>query len=111
MSFADAIAVNSRFTRGIVARTWPALARSQDLKVVYPCIDTKERPEGGDRDAASLWKDLKFILSINRFERKKNIALAIKAFAALPHGARRGSRLVIAGKSSRPASGHGIRGS
>lgn len=103
MSFADVIAVNSNFTRGVVSRTWPALARTKDLKIVYPCVDTKpEENKKKDRvqeekDAKPLWNGKKFLLSINRFERKKDIALAIHAFAGLKPAARQGVRLVLAG--------------
>ncbi|KAI1807744.1 glycosyltransferase family 4 protein [Daldinia bambusicola] len=103
MSFADAVAVNSEFTRGVVGRTWPALARSKDLQVVYPCVDTKEKGkdkkevDGDDRNGMPLWNGKKFLLSINRFERKKDIALAIRAFAGLAPASREGVRLVVAG--------------
>lgn len=97
MSFANAIAVNSRFTKGIVAQTWPALARTKDLKVVYPCMDTRQGKDGQMNHDGPMWKGKRVILSINRFERKKDIALAIKAFAQLPVGSREGVRLVIAG--------------
>ncbi|KAI0142450.1 glycosyltransferase family 4 protein [Hypoxylon sp. NC0597] len=100
MSFADAIAVNSNFTKGVVGRTWPKLAKQKDLKVVYPCVDTetkdKDKEKGSDGEKP-LWKGKKFLLSINRFERKKDIALAIKAFAGLSKEAREGVRLVVAG--------------
>lgn len=99
MSFADAIAVNSRFTRGVVGRTWPALVRGRELKVVYPCIDTRPpKEEGGD--GGLVWKDGDIILSLNRFERKKDVALAIKAYAGLPREKRKGVKLVVAGKIS-----------
>ncbi|KAH9898746.1 glycosyltransferase family 4 protein [Xylariomycetidae sp. FL2044] len=128
MGFADAVAVNSDFTKGVVRDTWPALARDLDLRTVYPCVDTKtktpitartRRAEGGERvrgqgqgqgDGAGetiqsqpppppLWKGIKVLLSINRYERKKDIALAIRAFAGLPPPSRqRGQvRLAIAG--------------
>ncbi|KAK3371611.1 glycosyltransferase family 4 protein [Lasiosphaeria ovina] len=103
MAWADAIAVNSAFTRGVVARTWPALARRRDLKVVYPCIDTTTTATKSDHDHdhdhdhdeppdVLPWKESGVILSINRFERKKNIALAIRAFAGLTPEQRRGRR-------------------
>ncbi|ROW03918.1 hypothetical protein VSDG_01009 [Cytospora chrysosperma] len=95
MSFADAISVNSKFTRGVVGRTWPALVRGQELKVVYPCIDTRPSKEEGDDGL--VWKDGDIILSLNRFERKKNVALAIKAYAGLPKENRKGVKLVVAG--------------
>lgn len=95
MDFADAIAVNSKFTRGVVGRTWPSLVRDRELKVVYPCIDTRpQKAEGSKID----WKEGEIILSINRFERKKDVALAIKAFAGLSEEQRKGVKLVIAGK-------------
>ncbi|KAI0909087.1 glycosyltransferase family 4 protein [Ustulina deusta] len=95
MSFADAIAVNSNFTKGVVSRTWPALARQRDLWTVYPCVDTKTKES--KRDDTPLWSGMKFVLSINRFERKKDIALAIKAFAGLSPQKRVGVRLAVAG--------------
>ncbi|KAK3387468.1 hypothetical protein B0H63DRAFT_392786 [Podospora didyma] len=103
MGSADAIAVNSSFTKGVVTRTWPALAAKTDLKVVYPCIDTKppnksEKPkDDGDGDGPLPWKKTGVILSINRFERKKNIALALRAFARLSPQRRGAARLLIAG--------------
>lgn len=93
MSFADAIAVNSKFTRGVVSRTWPSLVRGRELKVVYPCIDIRPAEEASD----IVWKEGDIILSINRFERKKDVALAIKAFAGLSKAQRKGIKLVIAG--------------
>lgn len=95
MSFADAIAVNSNFTKGVVSRTWPALVRQREPRIVYPCVDTetKER-ETGERP---LWNGMKFVLSINRFEHKKDIALAIRAFAGLDKQKRVGVRLAVAG--------------
>ncbi|KAI8961083.1 glycosyltransferase family 4 protein [Daldinia sp. FL1419] len=99
MSFADAVAVNSKFTRGVVGRTWPGLEKGKELQVVYPCVDTKEKGphEKGDGGGKPLWNGKKFLLSINRFERKKDIALAIRAFAGLSPDARKGVRLVVAG--------------
>ncbi|ORY56936.1 uncharacterized protein BCR38DRAFT_469316 [Pseudomassariella vexata] len=100
MSFADAIAVNSNFTKGVVSGTWPRLAQSKDLKTVYPCVDTMAKKTGDATNADNgkpLWKGMKFLLSINRFERKKDIALAINAYAGLGKDARKGVRLVVAG--------------
>ncbi|KAI1343869.1 hypothetical protein F5Y15DRAFT_180592 [Xylariaceae sp. FL0016] len=97
MGFADTIAVNSNFTKGVVAKTWPGLAKSKDLQTVYPCVDTRIKGKGGLDDNEPLWKGMKFMLSINRFERKKDIALAIKAFAGLSEENRKGVRLAVAG--------------
>jgi len=95
MSFADSIAVNSGFTKGVVSGVWPELARRKDLQVVYPCVDTKEKKI--DLDPVNVWTDRNILLSINRFERKKDIELAIKAFAGLGKHGRSGVRLVLAG--------------
>jgi glycosyltransferase involved in cell wall biosynthesis len=51
----------------------------------------------GEGLARAAWKDRKIILSINRFERKKDIGLAIKAYAGLGNTGRNGVRLVLAG--------------
>ncbi|KAK8038903.1 hypothetical protein PG993_007314 [Apiospora rasikravindrae] len=106
MSFADAIAVNSNFTKGVVRRTWPSLAAQRggsngdDFETIYPCVDTKpkksEKSDGIETDKP-LWGGMRFLLSINRFERKKDVALAIKAYAGLSPSARKGVRLVVAG--------------
>jgi len=44
-----------------------------------------------------MWQDRDIILSINRFEKKKDIGLAIKAFAGLGKNGRKNVRLVCAG--------------
>ncbi|UKZ56093.1 hypothetical protein TrVGV298_009921 [Trichoderma virens] len=100
MGFAQAVAVNSEFTRGVVARTWPGLKEKVDTKVVYPCVDTTSKQDdssAGGADDVFASGDYKTILSINRFERKKDIGLALKAFAAIPEAQRKGVRLVLAG--------------
>jgi alpha-1,3/alpha-1,6-mannosyltransferase len=98
MSFADAIAVNSGFTKGIVTEQWPGLAQEKQLEIVHPCVDVSEKKEliTGEENALT-WQDTNIILSINRFEEKKNIGLAIRAFSGLPKHARSGVRLVVAG--------------
>ncbi|KIH90779.1 alpha-1,3/alpha-1,6-mannosyltransferase [Sporothrix brasiliensis 5110] len=125
MGFSDAVAVNSRFTKSVVTATWPRLAAKvkvgidplvaeddNGLRVVYPCIDIKqedaleqERASNNSNDKKTkqnrdapvdLWQGLPFVLSINRFERKKDIGLAIRAFAGLPTGTSP-QRLVVAG--------------
>ncbi|KAL3421425.1 Alpha-1,3/1,6-mannosyltransferase alg-2 [Phlyctema vagabunda] len=96
MGFADAVCVNSKFTAGMVSKVWPEFVKNKDLQVVYPCVDTKEKKLDNIEDL-TMFKDLKVILSINRFEKKKDVGLAIKAYAALSADARKGSRLVVAG--------------
>ncbi|KAF4471426.1 alpha-13 alpha-16-mannosyltransferase [Fusarium albosuccineum] len=96
MGFASAVAVNSGFTRGIVDKTWPDLKKHVETKVLYPCVDTEAKEEKEDAGDV-VFKGEKIILSINRFERKKDIGLAIKAFAAIPEAERKGCRLILAG--------------
>ncbi|KAK4460290.1 UDP-Glycosyltransferase/glycogen phosphorylase [Cladorrhinum samala] len=99
MGCADAVAVNSGFTRSVVTRTWPSLAAATDLKIVYPCIDTtasaSPSPSSPTLESGLPWSDI--LLSINRFERKKDVALAVRAFALLPPTTRRVAKLIIAG--------------
>ena len=94
--------VNSDFTKGVAESIWPGLGGDKGVGVVYPCVNTpqlqKENVEGKE-DGQALWKSKKVLLSINRFERKKDVGLAIKAFAGLKPGNRDGVRLVIAGMS------------
>lgn len=97
MSFAASIAVNSAFTKSIVTAQWPALAASCTLSIIYPCVDVSDKPVETTDDNTLTWQDTNIILSINRFEAKKNIDLAIRAFAGLPKHARSSVRLVLAG--------------
>ncbi|KAH8816224.1 glycosyltransferase family 4 protein [Xylogone sp. PMI_703] len=100
MSFADSVAVNSGFTKSIAAQTWPELVNSgrKEWEVIYPCVDTKEDNTIPIEDPESvMWHEKDILLSINRFERKKDVGLAIKAYAGLGKHGREGVRLVIAG--------------
>ena len=96
---ADRVVVNSGFTKGVVGNIWEGLGGERGVGVVYPCVDTKGS-EKVEEDSEPLWKDKKLLLSINRFERKKDVGLAIKAFAGLEPKDREGVRLVIAGMPS-----------
>ena len=97
MGFAQATAVNSEFTRGVVSKTWPKMKQRTAIRVVYPCVDTSLKEKDLRKGIDKVLEGDKVILSINRFERKKDIGLAIKAFAAVPETQRKGVRLVIAG--------------
>lgn len=84
-SYADQIVVNSEFTKSVVRKTFKLLAH-QSLEVVYPCVSTDAStftPSAGSLELVNKLLGINnFFLSINRFERKKNIQLAIKSFAA-----------------------------
>lgn len=88
--------VNSKFTGGMVKSVLPSL-RSRKLKVVYPCVDTEAMADKF-KGKQTLWPNKRIFLSINRFERKKDVGLAIKAFAQLSEQDRKTSMLVLAGK-------------
>ena len=88
----DNVVVNSRFTRSVFRDTFPSL-RAIEPGVVYPCVDLDASTDGvvetENRAAAEellAFTVRPFLLSINRFERLKNIELAIEAYAqALPN--------------------------
>lgn len=94
---ASTILVNSNFTRGVFSTAFPRIKRVPH--VVYPCVDVTERKSVlKDDEPSFLARDgRKILLSINRFERKKNIEVAIRALAVLPTEKRKRARLIIAG--------------
>lgn len=93
----DVIVVNSEFTRGIFAQAFPGL-KHRNPGVVYPCVDVDAATGGTSQDKKAIWAGKKVFLSINRFERKKDVGLAIKAFAGLDARSRAQARLVVAGE-------------
>ncbi|BFI04881.1 alpha-1,3/alpha-1,6-mannosyltransferase [Marchantia polymorpha subsp. ruderalis] len=76
---ADLVLVNSEFTASTFAETFKTLNKyGMRPSVLYPAVDidqfyTQKKP----------CTNGPFFLSINRFERKKNIGLAISSFAAV----------------------------
>ncbi|KAF7580843.1 Glycosyl transferases group 1 family protein [Clavispora lusitaniae] len=93
----DQIVVNSTFTKSIFHSTFTHLS-AVDPGVIYPCVDVLQ-PQQDNASAEQEWAQFmgqsRYFLSINRFERLKNVALAIRAYAKLEKSAR--PRLVIAG--------------
>lgn len=94
----EVIVVNSNFTKSVFKTAFPGL-KHRNPGVVYPCVDTKvsEKAEEIKAQEEPLWSNKKVFLSINRFERKKDVGLAIRAYAGLSPEERQGTRLVIAG--------------
>ncbi|KAM9783045.1 alpha-1,3/1,6-mannosyltransferase ALG2 [Neosynchiropus ocellatus] len=100
---ADMILVNSQFTAGVFRETFRSLSEVQ-TDVLYPSLNTSafdqptENPslEGLLPEGTSC-----LFLSLNRYERKKNLDLALTALAALrsrlPVAHRAGIHLVVAG--------------
>ncbi|KAJ6119569.1 hypothetical protein N7523_003849 [Penicillium sp. IBT 18751x] len=97
MSASDRVVANSNFSKGVVKSVF-GTEKLGDVEVVYPCVDTNTglaTPE--TKPAEALWGGKKILLSVNRFERKKDMALAIRAYNGLGAEKRKGTRLVIAG--------------
>ncbi|CAO3624923.1 unnamed protein product [Cunninghamella echinulata] len=100
----DFIVVNSGFTAGMFKQSFPSIKKQ--LRVLYPPInfDAYDRPiDITDPKVQLLDSPKDTLLSINRFERKKNIELALHAFAELkfskmiPESVFNNNRLVLAG--------------
>ncbi|KAK3756805.1 hypothetical protein RRG08_003923 [Elysia crispata] len=81
---ADCILVNSRFTAAVFHKTFTRLQQVQP-EVLYPIPDFSAFDLPVEPPDASLMplRAKTVFLSINRYERKKNIPLAIKAFGKL----------------------------
>ena len=89
MSISDTLVVNSRFTLGVVEENFPFLLskRKKDqqhqvlepVEVLYPALDTSNMVQANNVDKTNQSP----IVSLNRFERKKNIELLIKAYAII----------------------------
>ena len=112
MRGADRVVVNSGFTRRVARGVWPDLGGERGVGVVYPCVNTDVKKSEGE-EAKPLWEGKKVVLSINRFERKKDVGLAIRAFAGLDEDIRRDAKLVLAGEVLRsdPSYVHFVRAS
>lgn len=98
MSAADCVVVNSNFTKSIYHKTFPFLREEPDI--IYPCVDLSFQPvESIDQEflAGLLPSHQRFYLSINRYERKKNILLALESYALSSESDDINSKLIISG--------------
>ena len=96
MGASDVIMVNSHFTKSVFSNTFTSL--SQNPKVVYPCVDVEDEPifcVDTELKVKILRDNEKYYLSVNRYERKKNIELAIEAFAKSKQ--RKTYKLIVSG--------------
>ena len=78
-SCADLVLVNSHFTAGVFRKTFPSI--QENPSVLYPSLDFSKFDNCvhlSDLGIPKGWEHL--FLSINRYERKKNIPLALLAF-------------------------------
>jgi len=94
---AGTVLVNSQFTCGVFRQTFTRLS-SVIPDVLYPSLATHMFDVVGVRPSlVDQAEEVVTFLSINRYERKKNIGLAIKALALLPPAMAAKSRLLVAG--------------
>jgi alpha-1,3/alpha-1,6-mannosyltransferase len=78
---AHGVVVNSRFTADVFAKTFASLYRKgTHPAVVYPAVAMATATSSRERQPATADAPVVF-LSVNRFERKKNLELALRAFA------------------------------
>lgn len=102
--FSCQILVNSNFTAGIFRETFHSLSSVQ-TDVLYPSLNTltfdQPRADAQGLDGLLPEKTSCVFLSLNRYERKKNLSLALEALAALenslPTAQSAGIHLVMAG--------------
>ncbi|KAG5653372.1 hypothetical protein H0H81_000873 [Sphagnurus paluster] len=99
---ADIILANSQFTARVSKEHFKSI--KQTMRVVYPGINISAyegEVDYTDPDTNAILSDTPTLLSLNRFEAKKNAALAIQAFAKLKASSKLDKiRLVIAGTIS-----------
>lgn len=93
MKYADMLVVNSKFTKLQVQRVFQSLSHHQ-ISVLYPALDTAKFSLPNFSRSPSTAAP---IVSLNRFERKKNIELLIKAYALLQRRVKQVPSLIIAG--------------
>ncbi|KIH60084.1 glycosyltransferase, group 1 family protein [Ancylostoma duodenale] len=80
---ADVICVNSLFTASVFKQTFKSL-KDRELTVLYPSLNTEFFDKTEECTIPEIPESAEYIFtSLNRFEVKKNIKLAIEAFAYL----------------------------
>ncbi|KAF9487208.1 glycosyltransferase family 4 protein, partial [Pleurotus eryngii] len=92
---ADIILANSKFTSRVFQTYFRSIPRVP--RIVYPGINVSAYEAAvdlSDPDIVQVLSDRPTLLSLNRFEKKKNVALALAAFAQMKTGT---TRLVIGG--------------
>jgi alpha-1,3/alpha-1,6-mannosyltransferase len=95
---ADVLVCNSQFTAGMVRKHFPSIRK--EPAIVHPTTTMKQDLLVARRTEAVddiVGKERRYFLSINRFEQKKNLELAIDAFALLEPEMAQDTHLVLAG--------------
>ncbi|KAI9274578.1 alpha-1,3/1,6-mannosyltransferase ALG2 [Phascolomyces articulosus] len=83
-AMSDTIAVNSGYTGSVFKESFPSICQTPEI--LYPPINFRGYDRSVDLNDESvkiLQCPQKMLISINRFERKKNVELALRAFASL----------------------------
>ncbi|KAH3669337.1 hypothetical protein OGAPHI_001458 [Ogataea philodendri] len=96
MGFADKILVNSNFTKKTASSAFKSL-KPESLDVLYPCVGDIRLNQSSVDEVSEFFKEEPFFLSVNRFERKKNISLAIRKYHEFICNTKSNHKLVIAG--------------
>jgi glycosyltransferase involved in cell wall biosynthesis len=92
----DVLLVNSEFTAETLRSTFENVDRK--VQVVYPPIDTAAVRAADETQLVELLGNTKFFVSLNRYERKKDLPLAIEAMSDFIRvSKRKDMKLVIAG--------------
>jgi alpha-1,3/alpha-1,6-mannosyltransferase len=93
----DILLVNSEFTAETLRATFENIHRR--VQVLYPPIDTGRLNTGNDSsELKTLLGSSRFFVSLNRYERKKDLPLVIQAFSEFNQASKRKDmKLVIAG--------------
>lgn len=97
MSSSDFVVVNSNFTKSVYQETFHL---KEKPNVIYPCVDLSfQAIDDIDKNflKSLLNPNDKFYLSINRYERKKNILLALESFSLSSERNENSSKLIICG--------------
>jgi len=82
-AMADRVVANSKFTAGVVENTFvQTSALHSPVSVVYPCVQVLNRALDSVTQKRDAQSPLVF-LSINRFERKKALHIAVQAMCEL----------------------------
>jgi alpha-1,3/alpha-1,6-mannosyltransferase len=93
MLFAKVIVVNSKFTQNVFRNNFKLITKFRSLpSVIYPSIDLKDydsfevrkedltKVRGLESLSCKNINELKIVVSLNRYENKKNLPLAVESF-------------------------------
>ena len=94
-SMCDVLLVNSQYTAETLRATFPRIRRK--VHVLYPPVDTGKVLRKVTPRLMKGLEPFKYFLSLNRFERKKDLLLVIDAFAAFSQSSSSSIKLVVAG--------------